>query len=73
LDLARPGHARVMGATVEGTVRFYVLADNPAAAMLASRGECVDRALKAVEHVLPVAGHGYLKRLRVFNNTRLHT
>src|SRR3954451_9532162 len=42
---------RAVGAAVDGPARLDAVADHPAAAVGADRGERVDRALEAVEHV----------------------
>src|SRR5215217_3243118 len=66
LHFSRSGHAGTVGAAEDGTVRLHAVADDPDAAVLAGRGERVDRALEAVEHVRLVVGQGYPKRLVVF-------
>jgi hypothetical protein len=57
-----------VGAAIQGTVRLYTVADDPDAAVLAGRGERVDRALEAVEHVRLVARYLHSKSL-VFQYT----
>ena len=65
MDLGGSGHARAVGAAVDGAVRLYPMADDPDPAVLAGRGESVDRALEAVEHVRLVTRPLYPKRLVV--------
>jgi hypothetical protein len=52
-----------VGAAVKGAVRLYTVAYDLDTAVLAGRGERVDRALEAVEHVRLVAGRLYSERL----------
>ena len=65
LHRARAGHARAVGAAVDGAVCLHAVADDPDAAVLASRGERVDRTLEAVEYVRLVVGQRYPERLVV--------
>jgi hypothetical protein len=66
-----PGHTGAVGAAVDGAVGLNAVADNPATAMLASRGECMNCTLEAVEHVWLVPWHGHLEGLVVLISTHL--
>src|SRR5918997_339796 len=72
LRRARPGHARAVGAAVNRAVRLHAMADDPDATVLARRGERVNRALEAVEHVWLVVGHLYPERLVVLFSRHKH-
>jgi hypothetical protein len=50
-----------VGATIEVAVGFYPMTDHLDPAILADRGERVNRALETVEGVRVPAGHAYLK------------
>src|SRR5215204_4405274 len=67
----RACHARAVGAAVEGAVRLDAVPDHPDVAVLADRGERVDRTLEAVEGVGVSSGHTYLKGLIVLISTDL--
>ena len=54
-------HARAVGAAIERAVRLDAVPDHLDAAILADRGERVDRTLETVEGVRVPAGHAYLK------------
>jgi hypothetical protein len=54
-----------VGTTIEVPVCFYAVTDHLHAAVLARRGEGVDRALEAVEGMRIATGHGCLERLEV--------
>jgi hypothetical protein len=56
------GRTRAMNAAEDLSVGFNAVPDNPAIAMRANRGECVDRALEAVERVVLAGDHNF-KRL----------
>ena len=51
-----------MDATEDLFVRLDTVPDNPAVTVRANRGECVDRALEAVERVVLAGDHNF-KRL----------
>lgn len=70
---ASSGHPGAVGAAVERAVSFDVVADHLDPAVLARRGERVDRALEAIEGVCVASGHGYLKRLGVRYTVHKHT
>jgi hypothetical protein len=53
-----------MGAAVKGSIGLDTMPNNPAAAMLASRGKSGNGAFKAVEHMRPTS-HEHLKGLIV--------
>src|SRR5215216_1361452 len=65
------GHARAVGATVEMTIRLHAVTDDLHAAVLADRGEGVDRALEAVEGVRVPPRHTDVERLVVIVATDL--
>ena len=46
-----------MGAAVAGAIGLHAVTDDPDAAVLAVRGEGVDRALETIEHVRLISGH----------------
>jgi hypothetical protein len=63
LYLGCTGHAGAVGAAVQGTVRLHTVADDPDAAVLAGRGECMDRTLEAVKRARLVSKYLYPERL----------
>ena len=67
------GHARAVGAAVEAAVRLDAVADHLASAVLAGRGERVDRALEAIECMRVAAGHPNLEGFVVPYTSYKHT
>jgi uncharacterized membrane protein YdfJ with MMPL/SSD domain len=63
---------RTVGATEDAAVRLDTVADHPAAAMLAFRGQRLNGTLEAVERVCP-AVHDHLERLVVIVTAGLAT
>src|SRR5215210_30775 len=68
-DAFRARHARAVGTAVKRAVRLDAVSDHLDVAVLADRGERVDRTLEAVEGVRVLAGHAYLKGLVVLIST----
>jgi hypothetical protein len=72
-DPFRACHTSAVSTATEVAVCFYTVPDHLDPAVLAGRGEGVNRALETVEGVRVSTGHTYLKGLRVLQYTHKPT